>query len=354
MAFTCAAPSGSKLSLEFREYADSSARGSIDASHKGPISIWLKSVSDMKTKAAGSGWFKIWEQGYDAGAGKWATETLIDNSGLLSIQLPSALSTGYYLARHEIITLQNVTNDKTDAQFYVGCAQLWIEGTATSSSIPSDKQVSIPGHIQADDPALTFNIYKDDPKTYKTPNLAAFFPTAGTAGSNPRAKIRQPGSQTEGTIPSTCLVKNANWCAAEVPSYTSEAGCWAASEDCYKQLDVCYTSAPPTGSKGCKVWEEQKCTVLQQACQSGKFQGPPEAGKKLGEGAVDEPIPGGKIPAAVNQGQAQEQAQGGGGEVVAGSTATATATAAAAGASTTKVSRCKSRRRARRARGTKE
>ncbi len=330
-------------------FADSSSRGSIDASHKGPISIWLKSVSDMKTEAVGPGWFKIWEQGFDAAAGKWATETLIDNNGLLSIQLPSALSTGYYLARHEIITLQNVTNDKTDAQFYVGCAQLYIEGTAASAPIPSDKQVSIPGHIQANDPALTFNIYKDDPETYKTPNPAAFFPTSG---SNTNTKIRQSSGQTEGTIPPTCLVKNANWCAAEVPSYTSEAGCWAASEDCYKQLDVCYTTAPPTGSKGCKVWEEQKCTVLQQACQSGKFQGPPDAGKKLGEGAVDEPIPGGKIPTVVNQGQVQEQGQGGGGEVVAGSTATATATAAAPGATTTKVSRCKSRRRARRAKGT--
>ncbi len=329
-------------------FADSSARGSIDASHKGAISIWLKSVTDMKTEAAGPGWFKIWEQGFDAAVGKWATENLIDNNGLLSIQLPSALSTGYYLARHEFITLNNVTNDKTDAQFYVGCAQLYIKGTATAAPIPSDKQVSIPGHIQAGDPALTFNIYKDDPKTYKTPSPAAFFPTGGA--NNPSAKAQQPSGQTEGTIPPTCLVKNANWCAAEVPSYTDEAGCWAASEDCYKQLDVCYNSAPPTGSKGCKVWEEQKCTVLQQACQSGKFQGPPDAGKKLGDGAVDEPIPGGKIPAVVNQGEAQEQGQGRGGEVEASPSATATATAA--GATTTKVSRCKGRRRARKARGT--
>ncbi len=310
-------------------YADQASTSGIDPSHKGNMAIYLKKVSDMNTEAAGSGWFKIWEEGYDAETKRWATERMIADKGLLSIQLPSALPTGYYLARHEIITLQNVTNDKVDAQFYVGCAQLFIQGT-TAGTIRSDKQVSIPGHIDAADPALFHNIYKDDPTTYKPPGPAIFFPTTDASSAN--VKVQQ-STQTEGVIPTTCLVKNANWCATEVPSYTDEAGCWAASENCFQQLDACYTAAPPTGSAGCKVWEEQKCAVLQQACQAGNFRGPPDAGQKLGEGAVDQPVPGGQLPAAINAGQAG-QGEEGSQEAVSSPTAAAATTAAASASAT--------------------
>ena len=322
MAFTCPAPAGSKLTLEFRMWADASQPGSIDPSHVGPMAVYLKPVSNIKTDAAaGPGWFKILDEGYDAAAKKWATEKLIAQDGLLSIELPSGLPTGYYLARHEIITIQNVTGDKVDPQFYVGCAQLFIKGSSTSDSpIPSDKLVSIPGHVQPTDPGLTHNPYKDDPTTYKTVGPSIFFPlstnTANTGtGRGTNAKTPQSAltTQTEGLIPPSCLVKNANWCASEVPSYTTEAGCWAAGEDCYSQLDVCYKTAPPTGSRGCRVWEEDKCAVIQAACQSGNFQGPPNKGEKLAaQGAgVDQPVPGGKVPAAVNEGgEGQEQQAG--------------------------------------------
>lgn len=328
-------------------WADASQPGSIDPSHLGPMAIYLKQVSDMKAdEAAGPGWFKVWDEGYDKAAKKWATEKLIDNNGLLSINLPTGLATGYYLARHEIITLQNVTNELADAQFYVGCAQLFVQGTS-DSSVPSDKQVSIPGHItDPADPGLTFNIYKDDPTTYPRVGPEAFSPTSS---SNTNNKAQQTGKQTEGLIPDTCLLKNANWCATEVPAYTDEAGCWAANEDCYKQLDTCYNTAPPTGSKGCKVWEEQKCTVLQQACEAGDFKGPPDEGKKLGED-LDQGIPGGKLPAAVNAGATGDSngdgSEGGeGGEGEGGSAATPTS--AAAETKNTVVSRCMERRLAR-------
>ncbi len=323
MAFTCPAPAGSKLTLEFRMWADASQPGSIDPSHVGPMAVYLKSVSNIKTDAAaGPGWFKIWDEGYDVAAKKWATEKLIAQNGLLSIELPSGLPTGYYLARHEIITIQNVTNDKVDPQFYIGCAQLFIKGSTSDSTIPSDKLVSIPGHVQATDPGLTLNPYKDDPTTYKTVGPSIFFPLANTANTGGNSRITTNAkttttTQTDGLIPPTCLIKNANWCASEVPSYTTESGCWAANEDCNAQLDVCYKTAPPTGSKGCRVWEEDKCAVIQAACEAGNFQGPPGKGEKLGgEGGkgVDQPVPGGgKLPVAVNEGegaQGQEQLAG--------------------------------------------
>jgi hypothetical protein len=261
------------------------------------MAIYLKQVSDMQSDpAAGEGWFKIWDEGFDTKAGKWATEKLIDNNGLLSINLPSGLSTGSYLARHEIITLQNVTNEKTDAQFYVGCAQLAIEGTS-DSPIPSDKTVSIPGHISGpDDPGLTFNVYKDDASTYKVVGPAIFFPTSG--GSS---KTRRQQSPAPGLVPDDCILKNANWCATALPAYSDEKSCWASADNCWKQLDECYNSAPPSGSKGCKVWEEKMCTVVSDGCGSGSVQGPPKA-DGLGDD-VNAPIPGGSLPDAVNAGQ---------------------------------------------------
>ncbi|KAK4121601.1 lytic polysaccharide monooxygenase [Parathielavia appendiculata] len=341
VAYTCPAPAGSKLTLEFRMWADASQPGAIDPSHKGPMAVYLKPVSDIQSdSAAGPGWFKIWDEGYDGAAQKWATEKLIANNGLLSLNLPSALPTGYYLARHEIITLQNVTNEVVDAQFYVGCAQLFIQGT-TTTSVPSDKQVSIPGHVAAGNPALTFNVYKDDPSTYSLIGPEIFFPTISPAIAN--TKSQQTVEQTEGAVPSDCLLKNANFCFTEVPSYDSEAGCWSSAENCWKQLDACYKTAPPTGSKGCKLWEEQKCSVLQQACQSGQFQGPPDAGKKLGQdGVVNQPIPGGKIPAAVNVNAAAGGGGDGGGQEA---ESTPTSTSAAAAATKTYISKCMNRRR---------
>ncbi|KAH6856962.1 glycoside hydrolase family 61 protein [Chaetomium sp. MPI-CAGE-AT-0009] len=321
VAFSCPAPAGSKLTLEFRMWADAAQPGSIDPSHLGPMAVYLKQVSNMQSdSAAGEGWFKIWDEGFDAAAGKWATQKLIDNNGLLSINLPSELPTGSYLARHEIITLQNVTNEVTDAQFYVGCAQLAIEGTS-DSPIPADKTVSIPGHISDPaDPALTFNVYKQDASTYRVPGPKAFLPGAGGSATKSRRQ-----DAPSGLVPDDCLVKNANWCAAALPQYSDEAGCWAASEACWKQLDECYKSAPPSGSKGCKVWEQRMCTVVSDGCGSGR------------------PIPGGRLPEAVNAGV---QGFGSGG---AASPTPASASAAAAGAAESSkpdsVRRCGSLRR---------
>ncbi|KAL2129673.1 hypothetical protein VTI74DRAFT_7452 [Chaetomium olivicolor] len=347
VAFTCPAPAGSKLTLEFRMWADASQPGSIDPSHLGSTAIYLKPVSNITTdSASGPGWFKIYGEGYDTASKKWSTEKLIANHGLLSIDLPSGLPTGYYLARSEIITLQNVTNDYVDPQFYVGCAQLYIQSTAPSLTIPSDKLASIPGHISATDPGLSFNVYKDDPVSnpYHVVGPDVFFPTTfsfspSSSSAKTNTKVQtQSASQTDGLVPASCLLKNANWCGVEVPSYNSETSCWASSENCYKQLEECYNSAPPTGSRGCKAWEEGKCAVIQRACRAGEWQGPPNKGVKM---AFEEDANGGgegaKIPGAANAGANDvggnvgkgNQEQGNGQEE-----ATPSATAVAAASST--------------------
>ena len=53
-----------------------------------------------------------------------------------------------------------------------------------------------------------------------------------------------------------------------------------ASKACFAQDATCYSSAPPTGSKNCPIWEA-KCKGIQDACKAGNFNGPPNRGKDL-------------------------------------------------------------------------
>ncbi|XXG98412.1 hypothetical protein Hte_004735 [Hypoxylon texense] len=292
VAFTCPAPAGGKLTFEWRLWADAEQPGALDISHKGPCAVYAKQVKDMATdSAAGPGWIKLWEDGYDDAAGKWCTEKLIDNNGLLSIDIPESLPGGNWLFRPELLALHNA--DKGDPQFYTGCAQVFVQSSNTAPlDVPAESSVSIPGYVQADDPGLTFNIYSPQfpypmpgPKVYEPAELA----TASVSGSASKAVAAK---QTEGKVPSDYLIKNANWVGVEVASYSTEAGCWDASSACYDQAATCYDMAPPTGSANCQVWE-QKCDGINAACSAGDFNGPPNKGQKL-EG--EDPAPPEDIP----------------------------------------------------------
>lgn len=321
VAFTCPAPAGAKLTFEFREWADASNPGSIDKSHAGPCSVYLKRVSDMATTTAtGTGWFKIWDSGYDVDAGKWCTEKLIADNGLLSVNLPTALPTGYYLVRPELLALQDAPDDP---QFYVGCAQLFISGGGVDTlDVPADRDVSIPGHVASGQKSVTFNIYNSPlALPYSPPGPAVFFPISSPPRIRGRQRRATAAVQTQGQIPTNCLLKNANWCGREVARYTDESGCWAASEACYTQQADCYAQAPPTGDANCEVWG-RKCKGIQEACGSGAWTGPPDAGKALA--AVQAGVPG-VIPEAgaiagtaviegVETGDSENDASGGGEE----------------------------------------
>jgi len=296
VAITCPATAGSKLTFEFRGYPDYAKPDVIDVSHKGPISVYVKAMSSFDDAAAGDGWFKIWEQGYDAATNKYATEKLIARQGLLSVNLPD-LPKGRYLVRTEIITLQNVTNGVVDPQFYSGCAQLYIESDKTTPlSIPSNSKVTIPGHLSPKDPGLIFNVYDLHRPAYIVPGPKVFFP-GPIAPSKVKAAV--PLSAAQGGIPDNCLLKNANWCGVEVPNYTNEDGCWASAEDCWNQSQVCHNTAPPTGERNCEVWEKKKCEVLQAACKAKRFTGPPNKGEKIEE-AFARKVKAGDVPEAEN------------------------------------------------------
>ncbi|CAJ2513514.1 Uu.00g016330.m01.CDS01 [Anthostomella pinea] len=277
VAFACPAPASQKLTFQWRTWADAEQPGALDPSHKGPCAIYAKQVQDMtSTSAAGPGWIKLWDEGYDASAGKWCTEKLIANHGLLSFDTPEALPAGTWLFRPELLALHNAVQG--DPQFYVGCAQVFVESSNTAPlAAPDDRSVSIPGHVQAGDPGLTFNIYA--PKfPYTMPGPQVYVPPVPkTTISTSGAKVLQ---QTEGVVPANYLIKNANWVGTELADYATEDGCWNASEACWDQAAVCYDSAPPSGSANCRVWET-KCEGIQQDCSAGNFVGPPNKGQKL-------------------------------------------------------------------------
>jgi len=78
----CPVNPGSELTFQWREYADAPDGGSIDSSHKGPCTVFMKTVeSAINDTAIGDGWFKIWEDGYDERTSQWCTEKLIQNGG---------------------------------------------------------------------------------------------------------------------------------------------------------------------------------------------------------------------------------------------------------------------------------
>lgn len=149
---------------------------------------------------------------------------MISNNGLLSVQLPSDLAGGYYLVRPELLALHQADKTPPNPQFYVGCAQVFVQSSGTA--VPSET-VSIPGYVNITDPSVLFNIY----------NPAWPYPMSGPAAyvprkvADPQSKLREDAAkvQTEGLISKDCILENANWCGLELDSYTDEAGCWNVS-----------------------------------------------------------------------------------------------------------------------------
>jgi hypothetical protein len=198
---------------------------------------------------------------------------MIDNNGLMSVVLPKGIKGGYYLARPEILALHNAYEG--DPQFYTGCSQIFVE---SSGNLVPESTVSIPGYVNAGEESMNWNIYTADNSKYPVvgPAVAKLSSTSSAAGANVNAQT----TQTQGLKPPGCICVNANWCGFEVSSYSDETGCWAASDECWKQNTACYNSAPPTGNVGCTLWEA-KCKGIQDACTNKNFNGPPNKGKDL-------------------------------------------------------------------------
>ncbi|KAF4973841.1 hypothetical protein FZEAL_9187 [Fusarium zealandicum] len=264
--FTCPAPGGAQLTFQFRQSPSYSKPGAIAEGHRGPCSVYVKKVDDMYSDAAaGDGWFKIWEDGYDAEEGTWCVDRLRDNGGLLSVDLPTGLPSGYYLVRPEVLALHSAVDG--DPQFYHSCAQIFIEnGPEGPLEIPEKYEVSIPGYVNKDTPGLNFNIYQKPISAYPIPGPDVYIPTSESTGTKQ--------TQKDGVIPKDCLAKNANWCGKPIGKFSSQDKCWAAAKQCWKQADTCWDSAPPSGSEGCTTYSDY-CEEMNNACEAGDYDGPP-------------------------------------------------------------------------------
>jgi len=127
----------------------------IAKSHKGPLIYYLAKVDNAATaQPNGLKWFKVGEDGLD-GSGRWGVDRMISGGGWHDFTLPSCVAPGQYLLRAEIIALHSA-NKPSQAQFYMGCAQINVSGSGTKTG---DSLVSFPGAYSANDPGILVNIY---------------------------------------------------------------------------------------------------------------------------------------------------------------------------------------------------
>lgn len=127
----------------------------IAKSHKGPVMFYMAKVDNAATAStSGLKWFKVYEDGLD-GSGQWGVDRMIANNGWVDFTLPSCIAAGDYLLRAEIIALHSAST-QGQAQFYMGCAQLKVSGSGSTS--PSST-VSFPGAYKATDPGILVSIY---------------------------------------------------------------------------------------------------------------------------------------------------------------------------------------------------
>lgn len=150
-------------------------------SHDGPVQSYL-APCDASNTDAGDGcasvnktklrFFKIDDSapvllnGGGGSPGRWATEVLIANNNSWRIEVPTTLSPGPYVLRHEIIAL-HYANLPNGAQNYPQCFNLWVTGgMANSGTRPTrPSEGAHAGDLatemyHADDPGIDIDIYR--------------------------------------------------------------------------------------------------------------------------------------------------------------------------------------------------
>jgi hypothetical protein len=134
-----------------------------DLGHPGPLAVYLSKapagVSAQNYLGDGE-WFKIYaatvreiipNYGVD-----WAVFPNSRGVHNFTFTLPAQTPPGEYLLRAEHIGI-HAAGSVGGAQFYIGCAQIKVEGGNPSAN-PGPK-VKIPGYVSARDPAIYFNPY---------------------------------------------------------------------------------------------------------------------------------------------------------------------------------------------------
>jgi hypothetical protein len=141
--------------------------------HPGPLSVYLSKAPDG-TEASdylGDGdWFKVYEMTWKkigAEGVEWANYMNGQSGGIqnFTFTLPKDTPKGTYLMRAEHVGLHGA-GEKNGAQFYIGCAQITVDGTGAGKPSPL---VKLPGAFKATDPSLLLSIYYPPVTKYDAP-----------------------------------------------------------------------------------------------------------------------------------------------------------------------------------------
>jgi Auxiliary Activity family 9 (formerly GH61) len=121
------------------------------------------------------------------------------NGQSISVTLPSTISPGGYLVRHEIIAL-HLAVTLGGAEFYPSCTQILVGGSQTGTP---DQTVSFPGAYNDNDPGIYDpDVY--DPNavyTFPGPPLSNLASSSGDSGSGTTTGETPTSTSASGTSP---------------------------------------------------------------------------------------------------------------------------------------------------------
>ncbi|ORY17986.1 putative endoglucanase, partial [Clohesyomyces aquaticus] len=162
-------------------------------SHHGPVLDYLaKCDGDCTTTTAeGLSFFKIDHSGLlddTTSPGNWASDKLISNNNSWTVTIPSDITPGNYVLRHEIIALHSA-GQVNGAQNYPQCINIQVTGGGSAS--PAG--VAATKFYTSQDPGILVNIYQT--LTYDIPGPVL----SSGAGSSPKSSAVASEAPASGT-----------------------------------------------------------------------------------------------------------------------------------------------------------
>ncbi|KAG6809575.1 hypothetical protein H0H92_015696, partial [Tricholoma furcatifolium] len=146
--------------FEWHQHDQRTGEDPITAKHKGPVQVYIAKAPGGVAYFNGQGsvWTKIYSSGLLNPSPMWWASDVVNatTGGKHSVVIPSSLPAGQYLLRAEIIELHEAET-YPGAQFYIGCAQVYI----SSGGHATPPTVALPGAYAGSDPGITVNIYNN-------------------------------------------------------------------------------------------------------------------------------------------------------------------------------------------------
>jgi cellulase len=183
---------GERVTTKWFHERDAPTDGIIAESHKGPCNFYMAKLEPGQSLPTGAAWFKVFEDGFSNG--KYCTDKLRENRGILPVTIPSQLASGRYLLRGEINALHEAfvpfTSGSRGAQFYIYCAELQVTGGSNPGE-PSPKTVM--PYLTTSSPGVVFNMYNTPGSRYPQLGInVATFTSPAAAAARPAAARPAP------------------------------------------------------------------------------------------------------------------------------------------------------------------